>query len=694
MYERSAIVLERYFDNLLNYRRECNLRDNYNNYCELVEKLEKYQINYQKEVAATKEYNTSLERIKQIQLAQKGLYKKSAKLEYDRNLLFNNLDGKIEDIRKCIEKIEEDVQENNASMQETKENLLSALEDYNEKRFELSKCKRYKKMAENDYNELYEISKNNYDGITAENIAEAKAFAKFDDESDIIETLAQNGKDEKIPFNEEVIECATKFGIEIAKKEAASYLVIYDKMTKLLSDIDDGTAKINLHKKYVRNEKAKIDFILSVKEYQVQFLDYERMTVIHGRKSHNRLMSEACENFNTDIAQIDNLYTLLSKEIANKSTKKAYKELYNKSYLIDIEENDEKFKKEKNKINLSTATIMNTNYWRIEGIKNIYTVFYKDVVEVFGKTLDEFEVPKDPDELENEESLFESSIEKEEAIAEKVIPEEKAVVIEQVSEDAPALPGMAEAIEESEKETAKKTKSKEKSSKKKEDKIQVVEEVEIEEKETAIQEIEIEPEVAQKKKKAKKVKRYTRKKEPKENIINAVIEKAKVPIIEEQFNEEPSALESVIEDTSYNDVFDEIETEPDIFGEKYRDIEKQIAELDNLDDIDEMVNAKVEALKANSIKKADKKEHIQEIELDNLDELGEDMPYEDEDIPYEEESIFENIDNEEYENLNLKKIETKKSKKTSKKTTKQKKNGLLKNIMKLNAKDNKKVTAN
>ena len=409
---------------------------------------------------------------------------------------------------------------------------------------------------------------------------------------------------------------------------------------------------------------------------------------------HRNLMLEACDNFNTDIAQIDNLYTLLSKEIANKSTKKAYKELYNKSYLIDIEENDEKFKKEKNKINLSTATIMNTNYWRIEGIKNIYTVFYKDVVEVFGKTLDEFEVPKDPDELENEESLFESSIEKEEAIAEKVIPEEKAVVIEQVSEDAPALPGMAEAIEESEKETAKKTKSKEKSSKKKEDKIQVVEEVEIEEKETAIQEIEIEPEVAQKKKKAKKVKRYTRKKEPKENIINAVIEKAKVPIIEEQFNEEPSALESVIEDTSYNDVFDEIETEPDIFGEKYRDIEKQIAELDNLDDIDEMVNAKVEALKANSIKKADKKEHIQEIELDNLDELGEDMPYEDEDIPYEEESIFENIDNEEYENLNLKKIETKKSKKTSKKTTKQKKNGLLKNIMKLNAKDNKKVTAN
>ena len=49
MYERSAIVLERYFENYLDYRRECNLRDNFSNYCELVQKLEKYQTNYQKE---------------------------------------------------------------------------------------------------------------------------------------------------------------------------------------------------------------------------------------------------------------------------------------------------------------------------------------------------------------------------------------------------------------------------------------------------------------------------------------------------------------------------------------------------------------------------------------------------------------------------------------------------------------------
>ncbi len=169
-------------------------------------------------------------------------------------------------------------------------------------------------------------------------------------------------------------------------------------MTKLLSDIESGTAKINLHKKYARNEKAKIDFVLAVKEYEVQFLDYERMTVIHGTKSHNRLMSEACENFDTDTTQIDNLYDLLLREISNKATKKAYKELYNKSYLTDIRDKEERFKREKNRVNLNTATLINSNYWRIEGIRGIYSTFYETVSETFGRDIAEFDIPREPDE--------------------------------------------------------------------------------------------------------------------------------------------------------------------------------------------------------------------------------------------------------------------------------------------------------
>ena len=427
MYERSAIVLERYFENLLEYRNGCNIRDNFKNYCDLVEKLEKYQINYEKELAATEEYNMALENIHEIQNTQEKLYKKSAKLEYSRNLLFSNIEGKVEETRKCIEKIENDVEKNNEAMRETKENLISALEDYNEKRFELSKCKRYKKMAENAYNEAYEIALENYEGITQEVIDLAKSFAKYDDTESIIAQLEENGKNEKIPFNIDVIQNATIFGLNIAKKEAVGYLILYDKMTKLITDIQAGITKIELHKKYLRNEKAKMDFLFAVKNYIIQLLDYERMTVIHGRKSHNRLMSEACENFAADVIQINNLYELLLREIANKATKKAYKELYNKSYLIDIQEKEEKFKKEKNRVNLNTATLINSNYWRIEGIKEIYTVFYKNVSETFGKSVVEFDLPKEESEDEsNEEDVFVENIQ-EEVIEEK--PKEKKAKI-------------------------------------------------------------------------------------------------------------------------------------------------------------------------------------------------------------------------------------------------------------------------
>ena len=130
-------------------------------------------------------------------------------------------------------------------------------------------------------------------------------------------------------------------------------------------------------------------------------------------------MSEACENFNTDIAQIDNLYDLLLREITNKATKKAYKELYNKSYLTDIKEKEEKFKKEKNRINLNTATLVNTNYWRIEGISGIYSIFYKNVSEVFGRDVAEFDIPKEIQET--------SSIEEVATVSEEVQEEEEAV---------------------------------------------------------------------------------------------------------------------------------------------------------------------------------------------------------------------------------------------------------------------------
>ena len=209
MYERSAIVLERYFENLLEYRSDYNLKDNFHNYCELVEKLDKYQENYQKELNSTKEFNESLKKIKDIQSLQDKLYKKSAKLEYDRNLLFNNIEAKVEDTRRSIESLEEEVDKNNEAMRKAKEKLLVALEEYNNKKFELSKSKRARKISENSYEETLEVAKSNFEGIKSALIEKTRQFSKFEDMDLITIQLEKNGKGEKIPFNQEVIEDAT-----------------------------------------------------------------------------------------------------------------------------------------------------------------------------------------------------------------------------------------------------------------------------------------------------------------------------------------------------------------------------------------------------------------------------------------------------------------------------------------------------
>ena len=55
------------------------------------------------------------------------------------------------------------------------------------------------------------------------------------------------------------------------------------------------------------------------------------MSAMNGKKAHEKLMLDACENFDLDIKQIDNLYELILKEAAGRATKKSYK-----NYIIKI----------------------------------------------------------------------------------------------------------------------------------------------------------------------------------------------------------------------------------------------------------------------------------------------------------------------------------------------------------------------
>ena len=63
MYERSAIVLERYVEKILKFDKQFNLRSNYNNFKELIEELENYQIITTKEGKIIQEFRDSRKRV-------------------------------------------------------------------------------------------------------------------------------------------------------------------------------------------------------------------------------------------------------------------------------------------------------------------------------------------------------------------------------------------------------------------------------------------------------------------------------------------------------------------------------------------------------------------------------------------------------------------------------------------------------
>ena len=371
MYERSAIVLERFFADTLGLRKVNNLKKNFNNYRELFEKFKVVQQANSAEFAALKEFQGAENEIEEIQNHEEKLYKKNAKLEYNRDLVFQDITQKPEDIEAVSLKIETDIAKTQEKLVALRTEFMEAVRDYNDKKSALSKCKRNRKAAEGEYNTVFEEAQRNITHIPAEYIQIAKEFADSEIEKDIIAALAENGKDEKIPFNNQVITNAAKIGFDMAIEEVDCYLEAYNLAQKLINELLDGAVSMELHEKTIRNIDARLNFLNAEKEYIVGFLDYERITVIYGKRMHRNLMIEACEKLEKDMTQVNNLYQILLKEVAEKSTKKAYRDLYNKSYLMEIEDKDAKFRKEKNKVNSSVGTVLNSNYWRIEGIKNI-----------------------------------------------------------------------------------------------------------------------------------------------------------------------------------------------------------------------------------------------------------------------------------------------------------------------------------
>ena len=101
-------------------------------------------------------------------------------------------------------------------------------------------------------------------------------------------------------------------------------------------------------------------------------------------------MSEACKNLEQDLEQIRNLYTLLTKEISGKVTKKMYKDLYHSEYLYDLEEQEKEFENNISRLNV-IGTVIYPDYWRLEGMQKIFASFKNSVVDIYGRDLSEYE---------------------------------------------------------------------------------------------------------------------------------------------------------------------------------------------------------------------------------------------------------------------------------------------------------------
>ena len=407
MYERNAIIIERFFNNLFGYDIKNNIKANYEYYCELIDVSERYKTVTEEEEEIIIEYDIIANKIRDIQKKQEILNKKNSQLQQERNEVFENIEEDANLIQKKLDKVNNAINNLDEEIKENASDFTNVVAEFNEKSIVRDKCGKKRRVIEKEYNNKLNDTLENYKNIDINLAKRAKQFIELDStesENELKNKIQKNGEKEKVPFNKEVIEQAINVSIDTQKRETDILANIYEKTNKLFSEIKSNSIKIEKHKKTIIDSKCKLSFINAIKEYIIQFLDNERLAAVNGEEEYSKLMEEACKNINEDLVQINNLYALLIKEITRKATKKSYLDLYNIEYLKDLEKNAEEFENQVKKLKLPVAVI-NPNHWRIDGMKRIYEVFNKSVIEEYGRDLKEFiNIDNEEDDSDEDES--------------------------------------------------------------------------------------------------------------------------------------------------------------------------------------------------------------------------------------------------------------------------------------------------
>ena len=390
MYERSASVLEKHLSKTLLYISE--LKENYDYYKELIELLENYQNASEKEITYEKEYKMVLSRVEDIQKKQKDISKYNVELENKRNRLFSDTLKSPEEIESYIVDIEKILKENSEKLIELRIDLIKYLKEASERKASLKEIQETIRVENRNFRKSLREITNSSNVITAEQVSwlenTIKDYKKIED--DAIEIMMQNGMDEKVPFNEEVIRNGAILGVDIAKKQCEAYIYIYKQTNKLMEEISANKVKLETRKKAFVASDAKIKFLEAEKEYLNRFLDNERSTAVHSIEEHDEMMKDAMEKFTFDISKINKLYNLLVKETKGKATKEDFEELYDASHYREIEEKELKFQRETKKLGI--GGVVSPYYWRREGIRSIYDVFGKIISPVEEKRIENNEI--------------------------------------------------------------------------------------------------------------------------------------------------------------------------------------------------------------------------------------------------------------------------------------------------------------
>ena len=238
MYERSAIVLEKYMDKIFEFNKIYNLKTNFSNYKSLIEEIANYQILSEKEGKIIQEFDENAKRIEEIQKKQNKIYEENQKLEKARSTLFEDLGEDAEVLDSKFIKIEDSIEQNNEKLIELRKEFVKCLTDFSVRQKERNKCEKAKRIAEKNHITYINKMKEEFQQINIKDVIKIKEFINSEKDSikkELNETMTKNGRNEKIGFNQDVLKIAIKARINIAEKEAENYIIIYDKMKKLLA---------------------------------------------------------------------------------------------------------------------------------------------------------------------------------------------------------------------------------------------------------------------------------------------------------------------------------------------------------------------------------------------------------------------------------------------------------------------------